>query len=262
MPEVDTALQTGRIAGGHVDALSAGVAGLAPELRPALASQAPELVAIAAQVTPEEFARVVRRRVRALEADDGRARLERQRSRCRLRTWTDRETGMWRMAGEFDPVTGVMIHSQLHATIAALFAEAVPESCPADPGEKQDHLRALALAALLDPERAGAQASDRGRGAGGVTVVIDTRDLDDTGRPRVDWGLDVDIPFSGAAEYARRAKVATVVMDNDVVVSAPGPMNLGRSTRVASAAQRRVLRVWYPTCAIPGCTVRHAYTTT
>jgi hypothetical protein len=167
---------------------------------------------------------------------------------------------MWRMAGEFDPVTGVMIHNQLQAAIAALFAETVPEGCPTDPGEKQDHLRALALAALIDPEYAAAGASGRGRAAGGVTVVIDARDLDDTGHPHVDWGLDVDIPFGVAAEYARRAKVTTVLMDDEVLVSAPGVMNLGRSTRVASAAQRRVLRVWYPTCAVPGCPVRYGYT--
>ena len=33
-------------------------------------------------------------------------------------------------------------------------------------------------------------------------------------------------------------------------------MNLGRATRLANAAQRRVLRALYPRCAIPDCSVR------
>jgi hypothetical protein len=41
-----------------------------------------------------------------------------------------------------------------------------------------------------------------------------------------------------------------------VVVHAPGRLDLGRATRLANQAQRRVLRGLYPTCAIPGCPAR------
>ncbi len=37
-------------------------------------------------------------------------------------------------------------------------------------------------------------------------------------------------------------------------------MNLGRTTRLASRAQRRALCALYPTCAVPGCCVAYEFT--
>ena len=269
-PELSSALDAGDVAGGHLDAFAAGLRSLPAELQPDLLAQAGELAAVAGRTTPDEFARVVRRRVRGLTADDGLDRLARQRAATRLRSWIDRETGMWRLSGEFDPVTGVAINGRLHAELAALFADTTPDTCPTDPAEKQDHLRALALAAICAAPAAGGglgggageavSGTSRGTSRADVTVVFDTRDLDQHGKPRVDWGLDVDIPTSIAVDLARRAHVRTIILDNDEVVSAPGRLNLGRSSRVANAAQRRLLRVWYPTCAIPNCAVRYDHT--
>ena len=262
-PELEAALAAGDVGGGHVDAFGAGLRSLPPELQPDLLAQAGELAAVAGRTSPDEFARVVRRRVRGLTADDGHDRLARQRAATRLRSWVDRETGMWRLVGEFDPVTGVMISNRLRAELAALFADATPETCPTDPAEKQDHLRALALAAICaTPASSGGVAGGAAGGAArpDVTVVIDTRDVDEHGQPRVDWGLDVDIPTSVAVDLASRARLRTIILDDNEVVSAPGRLDLGRSCRVANAAQRRLLRVWYPTCAVPNCTVRHDHT--
>ena len=52
------------------------------------------------------------------------------------------------------------------------------------------------------------------------------------------------------------AHIHPVIVRNGVVLYAPGALNLGRSTRLANRAQRRVLRALYPTCAIPGCEAR------
>lgn len=284
-PSFEAALAEGDIGAGHLDAFGAGLRSLPDDRRDGLLAQADELALIAAGVSADEFGRVVRRRARALSGDDGEGRLQRQRAASRLRTWTDRETGMWRLAGSFDPLTGVLINGRLQAELAALFADVTPDGCPTDPGEKQDHLRARALAAICNAgSGVGFEASDgpddsygphapggsRGgsgpRGAGGstgrpeVTVVFDTRHLDEHGRPRVDWGLDVDLPTSAAVDLARRARVRPIVFDGHHVVSAPGRLQLGRSTRIANAAQRRVLRIWYPSCAMPDCPVRFAYT--
>ena len=46
-------------------------------------------------------------------------------------------------------------------------------------------------------------------------------------------------------------------MHRGVVLHAPGQLDLGRSTRLANRAQRRTLQALYPTCAIPGCTIRY-----
>ncbi len=56
---------------------------------------------------------------------------------------------MFRLSGRFDPESGVKLHNHIRAMVAALFAERVPSTCPTDPGAKQDHLRALALLALI-----------------------------------------------------------------------------------------------------------------
>ena len=253
-PELSSALEAGDVAGGHLDAFAAGLRSLPSELQPDLLAQAGELAAVAGRTSPDEFARVVRRRVRGLTADDGLDRLARQRAATRLRSWVDRETGMWRLSGEFDPVTGVLISNRLQAELATLFAESTPDTCPTDPSEKQDHLRALALASICATQAAG------GTARADVTVVFDTRDVDEHGTPRVDWGLDVDIPTSVAVGLAHRARVRTIILDDNEVVFAPGRLDLGRSSRVANAAQRRLLNVWYPTCAIPDCPVRFQHT--
>ena len=259
-PELETALAAGDVASAHIDAFGAGLRSLPSQMQPALLAQAGELAEVAGRTSPDEFARVVRRRVRGLTADDGHDRLARQRAATRLRSWVDRETGMWRLAGEFDPVSGVMITNRLHAELAALFADSTPETCPSDPADKQNHLSALALVAICATPAVAGGAAAGGAARAEVTVVFDTRDLDADGRPRVDWGIDVDIPTNIAVELARRGTVRTVILDDNEVVSAPGRLDLGRSSRIANAAQRRLLRVWYPTCAILNCPVRFAHT--
>jgi hypothetical protein len=57
-------------------------------------------------------------------------------------------------------------------------------------------------------------------------------------------------------EHFERADIHPVVVRGGIVVHAPGRVDLGRATRLANRAQRRVLRRLYPTCAIPGCPTR------
>jgi hypothetical protein len=71
----------------------------------------------------------------------------------------------------------------------------------------------------------------------------------------VDWSIPVQLPARVIAELARDADVHAVVVRNGVVLYAPGELNLGRDSRLASRDQRRALRALYTGCAIPGCTV-------
>jgi hypothetical protein len=99
-------------------------------------------------LTPDELAVRLADETKRLEADDGVARLERQRGATRLRTWTDKHSGMFRISGQFDPFSGLAIHGRLQAAMAAMFSGGLPDMAPDDPGERQDFLRALALLAL------------------------------------------------------------------------------------------------------------------
>jgi hypothetical protein len=247
-PDLAAAMQRGEVSGAHVDAFGKALAGTTAKAAQGLLDQVDELIPIAAASNPDEFARALRRRVQRLEGDEGIARLERQRRDTRLRCWLDRHTGMWRLSGEFDPVTGALLHQRLDSAVDRLFANETPPTCPADPVAKQDHLRALALVDLTNPDRAGA-------GRPETIVVIDTRDLDDDGHPLVDWGIPIAAPFTAAQQYLAASRARPVIVDGSNIVDAGGPMQLGRTQRVASAAQRRALAALYPSCAIEGCSV-------
>lgn len=79
--------------------------------------------------------------------------------------------------------------------------------------------------------------------------------------PHVEWGIPVELPWSVIHQlFEDGADVQPVVVCDGVVLHTPGEMNLGRSTRLASRAQRRALRAMHPTCAMPGCSVGFDHT--
>jgi hypothetical protein len=201
----------------------------------------------------EDYARSLRRAASRLSEADLEARLARQRRDRRCRTWVDADTGMWRLTASFDPETGVRMQHHLDAALASLFADRTPDGCPTDLLEKQDHLRALALTALIDGA-AGERAVVGGAGRTEPVVVIDTSS---PAGPIVDWGLPVELPRRVLEELFGVTAASAVVVRNGVVLHAPGRLDLGRSTRIANRAQRRALRGLYATCAIPGCAVKY-----
>jgi hypothetical protein len=247
LPQLGDALTEGVVSGAHVDVAGRTLAQLEPRQRDRLIDRADWLVGLARGSTPEEFRSTLATEVRRIQADDGMARLERQRRAARLRTWVDRRDGMWCLSGRFDPETGARLHGKLQVALGELFAERTPPGCPTDPGDKQDHLRAHALVALLD-------GGAKGTGRAEVVAVVDTTTPDG---PVVDWGIPVEIPWAVLVELAGQADVHTVVIRNGVVLHAPGQLNLGRTCRTANRAQRRALRGLYATCAIPGCAVKY-----
>lgn len=161
-----------------------------------------------------------------------------------MRTWVDRDTGMWCRRGEFDPETGLRLDRQLQTMVDRLFHDKTPPTAPEDPLAKQHHLRALAFAALCDGKA--------GRLRTELTILIDAKTLHgehlDT---YTNLGLDIDLPVETIRRMATHADVIV-----PVITAANGiNLHLGRAKRLASRDQRRILRVMYPTCAIPGCTV-------
>ncbi len=316
VPALAEPLQTGRLQAAHVDTIAKVMRTVEDKHASAFAAALPELVASAASsnATPDDLARTLNRTARALENDNGVSRFTQQRRDTALHTWTDKRTGMFRLSGRFDPLSGVVLHGHIQAMVAALFAERVPSTCPTDPGAKQDHLRALALLALIVQQQAPgltvvsknaepspdspdsrdssfgeSEHSDAGDaqnndvetdgdldewstffrggpsrlGRPEIVVVVDARQqtLDaNCGSPAVDWGLPVELPPRALEDLFKRADAHPVIVHNGVVLHAPGEMNLGRTTRLASRAQRRALRALYPTCAVPGCCVAFEFT--
>lgn len=251
VPSFADALDDAAITAGHVDALTKAIKGMDDdEQRDELRERAAGLVGVAAEATVEQFRRRLGIESKHIRRDDGMARLERQRRDTRLRTWTDGE-GMVCLSGRFDPVTGRALVGRLDNAVQALFAEAMPDTCPTDPVAKQHHLQALAMAELM----AGRATGSSGRPE--YVVVVDPSSSDGAGGPAVDWGIPVEVPQRVLAEMMRDGSVETVVVRNGVVLHAPDRLDLGRTTRLANRAQRRALRALYATCAIPGCAVRY-----
>src|SRR6185436_11397427 len=101
--------------------------------------------------------------------------------------------------------------------------EHLPEDCPTDPGEREDHLRALTLVhLLLDGDAPGWRPE--------VLMVVDEATIDDGIHDRsiVDVGVDVDVPVEAVRRLAQRGRQVKVTMRDGVVTCVDGRTNLDR----------------------------------
>jgi hypothetical protein len=256
LPMFGAALAEGAVNVDHVDVLARSVAGLDQATKQRLAERDDYLAEVAARTTSTEFGRTVRAEIRRAQADNGIARLERQRRATRLRTWIDRETGMWCMRGEFDPETGVILEKRLNNALEALFHDTTPDTCPSDPMEKQHHLRALALYALTAQPASGKASTSRG-GSIDMSVLVDAKTLVEGtlhANSVIDCGLGIELPVETIRRLACCADITPIIVGADGV-----RLELQRTTRLANRAQRRALRAMYRGCAVPGCCVAFDY---
>ncbi|MCU1394369.1 MAG: hypothetical protein JWM34_2797 [Ilumatobacteraceae bacterium] len=275
VPEMDEALATGAVSADHVDVLGRALKRVEDEdQRAALVADGERLAAIAGRTSPEQFDRRLRQEINRLDPSEGEERLRRQRRASRLRSWTDPDTGMIQIRGEFDPESGVLLLGRLESTVDAMFHGGVPDTCPDGEG-RQDHLRALALIALVngragvtDPTADTGTADTAGDDCAGadrqgdiitagdrveIVVVIDLETLLNSPSKRscVDNGFNADLPIESYRRWACTAGIIPAVLDGDGVA-----LDLGRTRRLATKHQRRALRAMYLWCAIPGCKVR------
>lgn len=249
VPAFRDALADGAVSAGHVDRLGGALRRLDPQRRNRLLEHAEELVAVAERTSPEEFATHLRGVERELHADGGETRLARQKADVRLRTWVGQDNGMHYWQLTMDPETALRATGRLRAAAEAVFhGGAMPAEAPIELRERESFLRAHALIGLIT-----GQGRAAGVGRPEYIIVEDRRHADGH---HIDLGIDTELPLSVVAGLRAGARQVTVELDGAGVVAAPGALNLGRSARVASPAQRRVLRALYATCAVPGCAVR------
>ena len=253
-PTLADALENGAVTTGHVDAVTRGTKKLEPEQREEFMGRVENLVDIAAASTIDQFSKRLDLEIRKLQSGDGEDRLTRQRRDTRLSSWVDVD-GMWNLRGRFDPVTGMKLAAKIDQATRARFSDETPAHCPSDPVEKNKFLAAHALAGLVDDSGSRSSSSNRPE----FVVVIDADSSVETreGRPAIDWPIPVEVPDRVLREMMDDGDVHAVVVRNGVVLYAPGALDLGRTTRLASRAQRRALRALYRGCAIPGCTVAY-----
>lgn len=271
-PTFLAALERGDISVAHLDRLAEALRRLLPHERDQLVADQERLVVIAARSGASRFARVLAREVARLEhlrpapagnggdpddsgapddsgrhGDPGERRFASQQAGVRCSSHVDRDTGMTVYRLLLDPLRALSLDRRVAAVVEALHHGPPIQGCPTDALERQAFLRAHALLLLLD-----GQAGRRPAGAE-VIVVVDHTTPDRV--PDVDWGRPIDIPARVLDDLlgAPGTRQTEIVVRNGVVISAPGSLDLGRSTRLANGHQRRALRALYRGCAMPGC---------
>ena len=245
MPPLGDALADGSVSVAHVDVVAAAITKLESLELERFVARSNFLAQVAQRSTPGEFARTVRAEMLRSQRGDGSDTLRRQKQATYLKTWVDTTSGMWCLRGEFDPETGAGIHNRLRRAIEKLFHDAAPDTAPRDPLDKQHHLRALALVAVVNGTGAKGAAID-------MSILIDATTLvhghhDGT---VIDCGLPIELPIETIRRMACLADITPIIVGADGV-----HLYLGATTRLATPQQRRVLRALYRTCAIPGCCV-------
>ena len=250
MPSLGDALEKGAISSEHVDAVAQTLSRMDPVDRSKLANDERLIADMAVRSTPEQLAKKLQSRASELAHDDGVKVLERQRRAAFLRSWTDKDTGMVCLYGQFDPESGATLIGRLRNATEALFHDRIPDTCPLDE-RKQDHLRALALLHLTEGKGTSSGRPD-------ITVVIDLQTLLDgahsQSRVEVDGG--VTLPIETIRRMACLSNIIPAVLGANGVL-----LDLGRSQRLATAQQRTAMRAMYSTCGAPGCAVAFEHCT-
>jgi hypothetical protein len=247
VPQLADALWAGAVSVDHLDVVDQAMRRLEPDDRERLAREGAWIATIARETSPESLAKVLKRRALELQAADAISRFERQRRATTLRTWTDRDTGMVCLHGEFDPEHGASLLGRVRTTVESLFHDTVPDTCPAD-DRKHGHLQALALVHLVT----GARSKRADAATAEFVVVMDQQTLWHGlhADSRIDLPDGIDLPLETLRRMACSAQIVPVVLDGNGVA-----LDVGRAQRLATPAQRRALRAMYATCAIPGCCV-------
>ena len=248
-PTLAEALACGRLSGAHIDVILRSLTLLTADERACFLAGAHQLVVVGERLAVDRYREHVRRvrdRVRAPRDPD--EQIRRQREATRLALWVDRDSGMWCLHGEFDPAAGLLLANAIKARTESLFHDRHPDTAPSDPIARQQHLRALAFADLVLHGGAKVRVD--------VTGIVDLTDIAPGGVATIDWGLPgIEIDPRVLAGLQGKLDVNLVVVRNGVVLHAPGEMDLGRTRRHASRAQRRALSALYATCGVPGCSV-------
>jgi hypothetical protein len=244
MPGFESALSSGVVSAGHVDAIAAATRNLDGVARAEFAAQADELLSTAAESGVDAFARNCRDRAREIqnrvagssEADE----LERQRAASKISRWVDRETGMHKTLIELDPVSDREFWSAVQHQRGVVRARTV---------NRQVSWDRLTVDALLECVSSG---SATGRRVPSIRVHISLdRLLSDIGNVTLcETDSGDPIPAETVRRLACEADLIPMVFNGAGVI-----LDEGRTKRLATAEQRAAIEAMQRTCAHPDCTV-------
>jgi hypothetical protein len=281
LPDVEDALSGGKIAAGHVDAIANATARLSEQEKARFDEHAGSLVDQATAESVDDFTRTCQNLARAVQADEGESKLNEQRRNNKITHRVDERTGMHHIHAELDPETGTKVLTAIRATITTLkhhntrpeptpepAAEpepATPES--ADPQSQRDQIIATALRVVRD-RTAQAASYDELMVQAFVELVTGARALDRR-IPEISVLIDYQTLLDGlherscsetsSGEPLPPETIRRLCCDGAILPIVLGGrsevLDVGRSQRLATPAQRNALRAMYTSCVIPGCDV-------
>src|SRR3954463_11349844 len=243
LPSFEDALAGGVVSAGHVDAIASAVRGLDQVTAAEFYANSDTLLDKATVQGVDTFTQSCRdlaREVAAVHAAGSEmSELERQRAASTIQRWTDRETGMRHTLISLDPVRDQIFWTAVshsmhqvrrqpgHAKTpwAQLQVEGLMAGCSG--GSGGERVPSLILLCDLETMRSGVHAN----------TVCETQD----GTP---------IPVEVVRRLACQAEIIPVVLN-----SRGQALDVGRTQRLTTPAQRVALAAMHRTCIGPTCTV-------
>jgi hypothetical protein len=243
LPNFEDALAAGAVSSGHVDAISAATKGLDEAALNEFNSHAQGLLADAERSTVDTFQRNCKDLASFIKATQPGAseteELEAQRKRSRVSRWVDKQSGMHKTLIELDPVRDALLWAGIK--------KAKGQITRAPGGDKLSWDQQMAEAVV-------AAVSNTGGTAPGtrINVLIDLATLTD-GRYEgsvCELSDGTPLPVATVRQMACEAEILPTVLNGDGLA-----LDVGRSQRLATPAQRDALRAMYATCVNPDCEI-------
>ena len=200
-----------------------------------------ELIGPARTQSPDKFAATVRKHQQQRSEDDGMSRLEHQRSQRFAKIRTDSTDGMTVLYGRFDPITGALIETALSQKMDELWREEDPRA-RCTPGQRM----ADALAYLVTREETD---QDTGKVRGPRLLLIADYDVINRELTNGRLGDGTPIPVEKIRDLACQSDILPAIFKG-----VSQPLDMGRSRRTASPAQRIALIARDKNCVGCGAT--------
>ena len=248
LPATEGALTSGRLGSAQADEMCGLADRLDSEQRPVLARHEAALVSELSDMTPPQARKRLARFEHELQDDDGTGKHQRQRAQNSHRERKHGD-GTSTFFSHLDPVAASQVRACIDRKVEQLWRSehrdhdgSVPRGALSD-----ERLRALAMVELM---RAGHAAPEGTRAPADVLVLIDYQTL--LGQlslaGRCELGDGTRLPAAEARRLACEARIIPVVMGGSSL-----PLDVGRSRRLATGAQRAAARAVHDTCCIEGC---------
>lgn len=243
LPAFQAALAAGEISGAHVDVLARWLRGITDAEICELRARQSELLNHARREFAEGFDKMLRAIVSEIrnrhrpnsDADE----LDQQRRNSKVSSWVDRDSGMHKTLIELDPIRHQEFTLAVDAQLARLKAD------PASARTSIQELKVEAFMAALSGQHDGTPRVPK------TIVVVDLTTLTDGPHDRTVAELSngTPVPVSTIRDLVGGSDIVPVLLSGE-----GQPLRVGRTRRVATAAQRDALTAIYRTCPGPGCT--------